>query len=31
MPDLAADYLALLVFAMVFTWMSIARFRKYLE
>ena len=31
MPDLAADYLALLGFAMVFTWMSIARFRKYLE
>ena len=31
MPDLAADYLALLCFAMVFTWMSIARFRKYLE
>lgn len=29
--DLAGDYMALLGFALVFTWMSIARFRKYLD
>jgi len=31
MSDLRVDYLALLGFAIVFTWMSILRFRKYLD
>jgi len=31
MSDLVVDYLALLGFATVFTWLSIVRFRKYLD
>lgn len=31
MADLGGDYLALLGFAIVFTWISVVRFRKYLD